>query len=150
MARVFRSTDGGGTWAVADTPVRAGGPTAGIFSLAFRDADHGVAVGGDYKAPDAPGPRCARTDDGGRTWIAVEPGPRGYRSAVAYAPGASPPTLVAVGPTGADVSTDDGRTWRRLADDGYHAVSLAPGGVGYAVGDDGRVGRLSGLSRSRP
>src|SRR5262245_36734284 len=36
-ARVFRSTDRGRTWAVSETPVRAGVDSAGIFSLAFRD-----------------------------------------------------------------------------------------------------------------
>ena len=35
-ARVLRSSDGGGTWKVATTPL-ATGPTAGIFSIAFRD-----------------------------------------------------------------------------------------------------------------
>src|SRR5262249_15484544 len=47
-ARVFRSRDRGRTWTVHDTPLRAGSPTSGIFSLAFRDADHGAIVGGSY------------------------------------------------------------------------------------------------------
>ena len=52
VARVFRSTDRGLTWTVHETPVAAGSASAGIFSLAFRDALHGVAVGGDFKAPE--------------------------------------------------------------------------------------------------
>ena len=67
-ARVFRSTDRGRTWTVASTPVRAGSPSSGIFSLAFRDADHGVAVGGDYKSLADKTANLALTDDGGRTW----------------------------------------------------------------------------------
>ncbi len=48
-ARVLRSDDGGRTWAVSKTPLDAG-PSAGIFSIAFGDAPHGIVVGGDYKA----------------------------------------------------------------------------------------------------
>ena len=47
---------------------------------------------------------------------------------------------VAGGPTGTDVSTDDGVTWRPLrgpAAEGWNAVS-GP----FAVGPKGRVGRL--------
>ena len=50
-ARVFRSTDRGRTWTVADTPVHAGNAASGIFSVAFSDAQHGVVVGGDYTKP---------------------------------------------------------------------------------------------------
>jgi len=40
-------------------------PSSGIFSLAFSDAKHGIAVGGDYsKAPDTTG-NIAVTVDGG-------------------------------------------------------------------------------------
>src|SRR5205823_4515201 len=42
-ARVYRSTDRGRTWSVAETPVHAGGASSGIFSVAFRDARHGIA-----------------------------------------------------------------------------------------------------------
>ena len=37
-ARVFRSTDRGRTWTVADTPIHAGNTSSGIFSVAFSDA----------------------------------------------------------------------------------------------------------------
>jgi photosystem II stability/assembly factor-like uncharacterized protein len=46
-ARVFRSTDRGRTWTVATTTI-VSGKSAGIFSVAFRDARSGVVVGGDY------------------------------------------------------------------------------------------------------
>ncbi|MCI4063747.1 oxidoreductase [Micromonospora sp. R77] len=55
-ARVFRTADRGLTWQVTDTPV-PGGPSAGIYSLAFRDPRHGVALGGDFAAPSSAGRR---------------------------------------------------------------------------------------------
>ncbi len=139
--RVLRSADEGRTWAVALTGLAAS-PTAGIFSVAFRDALHGIVVGGDYKQERAISDNAAITSDGGRTWSLVK-GLGGFRSVVAYVPGAKTPSLVAVGPSGADVSTDDGRTWRAIEGDGFHAFSVSPSGtVGWGVGENGRIGRL--------
>jgi photosystem II stability/assembly factor-like uncharacterized protein len=143
-ARVFRSTDRGRTWTVATTPLRSDTRSSGVFSLAFRDADHGVAVGGDYTRPDDRERCVATTADGGRTWTLVDrAAPSGFRSAVVYVPGASRPTLVTVGPSGSDRSVDDGSTWTQLGRDGYHAISLAgPSGAGWAVGEQGAIARL--------
>ncbi len=142
VARVFRSHDRGRTWEAAETPVRAGAPSAGIFSLAFWDAEHGVAVGGDYKEPDAARDNVAVTDDGGRTWRRADgPGPAGYRSGVARAGR----LLVAVGTSGSDVSGDGGRTWRSAGTAGFNSVSFA-GDSGWAAGPDGRVARWTGAT----
>ena len=67
-ARVYRSADQGLTWAVADTPIMAGNASSGVFSLAFSDAEHGIAVGGDYRLERESGDNLALTSDGGRTW----------------------------------------------------------------------------------
>ena len=106
---VFRSTDRGRHWTVHQTPIRAGNGTAGVFSLAFWDADHGVASGGDFKEPDRAGksvrslPTVAAHGDGQRGrrrrdialrllafsarrdrrwWLSVPPGPIGQPMAV--------------------------------------------------------------------
>jgi photosystem II stability/assembly factor-like uncharacterized protein len=138
-ARVFRSTDRGRTWAVANTPIRAGNPSSGVFSVAFRDAENGLAVGGDYKMADDPTGNLASTVDGGRTWSLVEKSrPAGFRSAVAFGPERS---VVAVGPSGSDVSKDGGQTWSRLGKIGFHALGFAEG-VGWGVGEEGRIGKI--------
>jgi photosystem II stability/assembly factor-like uncharacterized protein len=144
-ARVFRSTDKGRTWTAHETPIMAGTPSSGVFSLAFHDADHGVAVGGDYKEPGKAGDVIALTSDGGRTWrIPRGRRPGDYRSAVAYVPGAQSRTLVAVGPTGSDVSLDGGESWKPLGTTGFHAVGFAGPSAGWAVGEDGIVARFAG------
>src|SRR2546429_558453 len=74
-ARVYRSTDRGRTWSVAETPVHAGGASSGIFSVAFRDARHGIAVGGDYRQATGSVPNVALTDDGGETWRLAQGAP---------------------------------------------------------------------------
>jgi len=83
-ARVFHSPDRGKTWEVFNTPLLHGPESAGIFSIAFRDALHGVIAGGDYKHPDDDGPNLAFTEDGGKTWTLSSLHPQAYFSAVAY------------------------------------------------------------------
>lgn len=141
--RVFRSQDRGRTWTAQPTPIRAGNGTSGIFSLAFRDPGHGIAVGGDYKQPGGRGDNVALTGDGGRNWTQPKgPGPRGYRSAVAYLEGSPLPVLITVGPTGTDRSADGGASWERLGDEGFDAVQFAGTRAGWAVGENGRIARF--------
>lgn len=142
--RVFRSADGGRTWVAARAPLSAG-KAAGVFSLGFRDARRGAAVGGDYTKEQEAAGNAALTFDGGRTWQAVADAtrPRGYRSCVAYVPGTRGRKLVAVGPSGSDYSPDGGLTWRSIGKEGFHAVSFARrGAAAWAVGENGRIARF--------
>jgi photosystem II stability/assembly factor-like uncharacterized protein len=140
-ARVLRSSDGGRTWALSKTPLDAG-PSAGIFSIAFSDATHGIVVGGDYKAEAVAGNNGALTSDGGATWTPVT-GLSGFRSVIAYTPG-NASSIVAIGPSGTDVSSDRGRTWAPITGPGFHAFSFARrAAVGFGVGEKGSAGRLN-------
>jgi photosystem II stability/assembly factor-like uncharacterized protein len=139
-ARVLRSGDRGQTWRIADTPLRAG-PTSGIYSIAFRDEQHGVVVGGDYSQESVAVDNVAYSSDGGATWVPGE-GLGGFRSVVKHVPGTAS-TWIAVGPLGSDISTDDGRTWTPLGGLGYDTFSFAPGQpFGWASGARGRIGKL--------
>lgn len=141
-ARVLHTRDRGRTWTVADTPLGAG-PSTGAFSVAFRDAQHGVVVGGDYQKEAEAIDNLAVTSDGGRTWTLVNDRKlSGFRSVVAYVPGTKM-SLIAVGPQGADWSDDDGRSWRPIAGGGFHTFSFAPSGrSGFGAGAKGALGRL--------
>ena len=143
VARVFRSTDRGRTWTEHVTPIQSGNASSGIFSLAFRDATHGVAVGGDYKQPERAIHVVACSMDGGRTWTEpAGPGPRGFRSGVIHLADRSRTTLFSVGPSGADASVDDGRSWFPSGEIGAHAVDAAESDSGWAVGEDGIIARF--------
>jgi photosystem II stability/assembly factor-like uncharacterized protein len=141
-ARVLRTVDRGRTWRIAETPLLAGA-SAGIFSVAFRDARHGVIVGGDYRKESEAIDNLAVTSDGGVTWTLVK-GLTGFRSVVAFVPGEKTPTLVAVGPSGSDYSTDDGRTWMALAGRGFDTLSFARGKpIVFASGARGSIGKMT-------
>jgi photosystem II stability/assembly factor-like uncharacterized protein len=138
QARVFRSDDGGASWTVAATPI-ASGPTAGIFALAFRGQQHGLAVGGDFLAETASPDNFARTTDGGATWNLLPAAPPEYRSGATWVDGH---TAIAVGPSGSNVSTDAGTTWQRFDEGSLHTVDCARPTACWASGADGRVAYL--------
>jgi photosystem II stability/assembly factor-like uncharacterized protein len=139
VGRLLQSRDYGRSWTARDTPVRSGSGSTGIFSVAFRDSLHGVAVGGDYSAPAADRANVAITADGGTTWkLGDTTGVTGYLSAAAYVPAAGPQALIAVGTIGMFASADGGQTWRRLNADSYNAVAVGKGII--AVGEGGNVG----------
>ena len=144
-ARVFRTTDGGRQWTVVSTPLPAGS-SAGIFGLAFRDARRGVAVGGDYRAPDGSAPNLMRTSDGGLTWTVVSAtGLVGVQYGVVHV---DESVYVAGGPTGTAVSVDDGLIWSRLDSTAYNTVTAAGAlAAVWAAGRAGRVARLAPLAR---
>ena len=140
-ARVFHSNDRGRAWTVATTPMRNDGAASGIFSLAFADARHGIAVGGDYSKDKEDRQNFALTSDGGSTWTTTRgAGPKGFRSAVGWLPGRK--LWIVTGTSGSDVSSDGGKTWKLFDSGAYNAMSFVPGGEGWAVGPQGRVARF--------
>jgi len=141
VARVLHSADRGRTWTAAETPL-ASGESAGVNAVAFRDSRTGVAVGGDYRDLDNGTGVLALSRDGGATWRAPATGPAGYRSAVVYHP-FLPTVLIAVGPTGSDVSFDGGRHWRQFHDGSFDSVDCTRDGACWASGARGAVGALT-------
>jgi photosystem II stability/assembly factor-like uncharacterized protein len=141
-ARVLHSPDNGRTWTAAATPIRHDGSGAGIFSVAFRDPLHGIAVGGDYTKPAESRDNIAVTTDGGKTWTAPSgTPPAGFRSAVAWLPGAK--TWITTGTSGSDVSADDGSSWKQFDSTGYNAAAFVSNSAGWAVGPRGRIAKWS-------
>jgi hypothetical protein len=132
-----------------DTPLKAGAST-GIFSIDFRDARHGVIVGGDYSKEGEAVDNLAVTNDGGITW-SLRQGLSGYRSVVAYVPdlsGNGSKNIVAVGPSGSDYSNDDGLSWQKVEGPGFDTLSFVRrngkrGPIGWAAGKDGAIGKLT-------
>jgi photosystem II stability/assembly factor-like uncharacterized protein len=141
-ARVLRTDDRGQTWQAAATPI-AGGAAAGIASVAFRDARHGAALGGDIALPDSARDNVALTDDGGATWrLGGRPTFTGAVYGAAWVPAAPGPTIIAVGPRGLSFSTDGGAAWQPLDTLNHWGVAAAAPDRIWAVGPNGRITRI--------
>ncbi len=144
-SRVLFSKNRGVNWKSTVVPM-ARNPSAGIFSLSFAGANNGVAVGGDYLKPEVTKDNYAITRDGGKTWTTPdrrEP-PTGFRSCVAVWMNGEETNFIAVGPNGTDRSTDLGTSWKRISDEGFHAIEFSPDGKhGWATGGNGRMARWS-------
>jgi photosystem II stability/assembly factor-like uncharacterized protein len=143
VARVFRSSNGGRTWSVAETPMHPANASSGIFSLTFQGAKGGIAVGGDYAHPESSDlPSVMYTSDGGQNWeIGTPTKPSGvYLSSVTtfWHPGKD--SILAGGISGALVS-DGGSPWTKESDQNLNAVAATEGRspVIWAVGPKGTV-----------
>jgi photosystem II stability/assembly factor-like uncharacterized protein len=140
--RVLHTSDYGATWSVDTLPIttRSG---SGPQSIAFRDARHGMALGGGTAAQPTDD-FIATTSDGGRTWVKrASPALRTGVWGGVYVPNASRPTVVAVGPAGAAWSSDDGATWTAIDSLNYWSVGFASPRAGWAVGTQGKITKLS-------
>lgn len=143
-ARVFYSVDFGKSWDVAKTPMISGGTSTGIFSVSFKNDMEGVIVGGTYDKPEFNENIAAFTSDGGKTWQPAEKMPAAYRSCVQFVSSQKNKFFLAIGKTGCDVSTDNGKNWQFIAENGFYIFRAIPGKTaGFAAGNDGRISRFN-------
>jgi photosystem II stability/assembly factor-like uncharacterized protein len=140
-ARVYRTLTGGARWDASRAGVQPASASAGLFAVAFRSSEVGVATGGDYRVARDGTRQFTRSTDGGRSWSSADEAgaAAGYWSGLAYVPGGRSATLVAVGLAGTAISRDDGRTWAVVDTTALHGVSVAAPGVAWAVGPGGRM-----------
>jgi photosystem II stability/assembly factor-like uncharacterized protein len=147
-ARVLHSKDRGWNWSVDTLPLTTRDGTGGE-SISFIDAKHGVALGGGLSSK--PGDFfTAVTTDGGATWTRKTSPPmlRGAWGGL-YIPGSktatAPGIIVAVGPNGATYSRDNGDSWSVIDTNNYWSLGFASRNAGWAVGQSGRITKLSGF-----
>lgn len=143
-ARILATTDRGNSWTAYDTPLAGNPEGGGVFSVAFRDARHGVLGGGDFTSSEII-TNFARSRDGGQTWTASPiPAPiPGAIFGLSYVPGRNK-TVVATGPGGTVWTSDEGDSWSTIPDvTGFWAVTFASRDAGWAVGTEGRILKIS-------
>ena len=142
--RVFHSADRGAHWTVSESAIFAKSASMGIFSLAFEDANHGVAVGGDYAHPgEVSGTNVNVTSDGGATWQVMKAGdiPNVYFSSVAYklAKHCDAPVGLLAGGTQGIYEVETGGTGRQVSELSVNVIVQPEAGVAWAVGPKGVV-----------
>ena len=137
--RLLWTENEGRSWSFSNVPV-VGGVAAGLTTVDFLDGRRGIALGGVIGQDTVRVDNVTVTSDGGRVWtLGGRPAMRGPVYGASWVPDAPTPTVFAVGPGGADYSTDGGASWQTAAQETYWAVSFASLGAGWAVGPEGRI-----------
>jgi len=143
-SRVFMTKDDGKNWQVVRTPILANEAADGIYSIAFKNTNQGIVVGGNYQHPELNDSIAAYTVNGGQSWLLAQTMPAGFRSCIQYFTNSSQSIAVAMGKTGFDYSVDNGINWMTGGKDGYYTIRSIPGTLkGFAAGSDGRFAQFS-------
>lgn len=155
VARILATRDGGNSWNAYDTPL-VSNPSAGAFTVAFRDAWHGIVGGGDLDPADPNNARTAVSRDGGRNWkLTNAPPVTGAIFGLAYAQDAdddrwhgddddNQTVVVTANDGGAAWTPDEGKTWYSLQGvTGFWAVAFANSKTGWLVGVNGTILKIT-------
>jgi len=139
-SRIFVSKNKGVLWKVLTPPIQQGESSTGIFSVAFRN-NKGIVVGGDYLQDSLKVKHVLLTNDAGKTWQTPATPTRGYRECVEYILNE---VLIATGPSGTDVSYNEGRDWLPLSNEkGFHVVRKALKGNLVVIAGSGKISRIN-------
>lgn len=123
-------------------PVAHGKAGAGAFSVAYDKSGRIVIVGGDYENPSRSDSTAVYTAENVTRILPAQTMPGGYRSCVEFI---GKNKLLCTGPTGTDISTDGGVSWKPFSPVGFHVVRKAQKGKAvFLAGSDGRVGKVTG------
>ncbi|WP_411972122.1 WD40/YVTN/BNR-like repeat-containing protein [Sphingobacterium sp. Lzh-3] len=140
-ANIYSSKDQGDTWERYSCPIIQGKNSTGPFSIAFYSSKTGIVVGGDYKEDKNKEKNSLLTNDGGKTWLAPETAPAGFKSAVIYL---SKKQLISTGTSGTDLSNDGGKNWTAIGKESFNAVQKAKKGRAiFLAGDKGKIANLA-------
>jgi len=141
--RVFKSTDQGQHWTVAETPLSISGQSHGISTMAFKDPLNGFAGGGGISGPVN---HLVKTTDGGETWTVVTPFFPAFPLTLVYVPNTAGTVLVVtLNSAESGFSKDGGLTWESI---NFSApllgLSFASPTAGWAVGLSGLIVKFVG------
>ncbi|MCE3295450.1 MAG: oxidoreductase [Crocinitomicaceae bacterium] len=133
ISRFFKTTDAGQSWMSVQLPFLSS-EASGPFSVHFSDLNFGIAVGGNYLAPNDTVQNCFITSDGGYNWHQPLKTTSGYKSSVLEHNG----TWYACGSNGIDFSLDKGQHWYVLNGENFFALAADNGKI-FATMTKGRV-----------
>jgi photosystem II stability/assembly factor-like uncharacterized protein len=139
--RVYRSTNRGQNWTVTETSL---GSNAGINSLAFQDANNGLAVSATDSNYMMAANKIARTTDGGLTWTTLTTTPQTPKAqCITYLPGTVGIYILISGhPSGpgSSFTNDEGISWQRIDYGYYRGVTFVAQNTGWAGNESALTG----------
>jgi photosystem II stability/assembly factor-like uncharacterized protein len=155
VARILATRDGGNSWKAYDTPL-VSSPSAGAFTVAFRDSRHGIVGGGDLDPADPNNAATAVSHDGGQTWSLTSPPPvTGAIFGLDYVShddrhdwfghhDNDHAVVIGANDGGTAWTPNEGETWFTIPDvTGIWGVAFASSEAGWLVGTDGQIQKVS-------
>lgn len=123
-----------------DLPIVQGRESTGANSIAVKDKNKMIIVGGDFNNKDSIGKNCVITSNGGKSFNFPAVAPHGYRSCVEYI---EKNKWICCGLNGVDISNDDGNNWQLISSEGFHVCRKAKEDKAlFLAGSGGRIARL--------
>jgi photosystem II stability/assembly factor-like uncharacterized protein len=123
-----------------DLPILQGKSTTGANSIAVKNSNTMIIVGGDFTAKDDTTKNCCITTDGGKTFNYPVTAPHGYRSCVEYI---EKKTWISCGLNGVDISNDEGKNWNWISKESFNVCRKAKkGNTIFFAGAGGKIGKL--------
>jgi len=121
-------------------PLLQGTESTGANSIALKNSNTFMIVGGDFMQKDSTSGNYCFTKDKGKTWIPSLQAPTGYRSCVEYI---NENNWITCGLNGVDYTTDNGLHFKKISDIGFHVCRKAKkGNAIFLAGGGGRIGQL--------
>jgi photosystem II stability/assembly factor-like uncharacterized protein len=121
-------------------PILQGKESTGANSIAVKDANTFMIVGGDFMQKDSTVGNYCFTKDQGKTWVQTKQPPSGYRSCVEYL---GNDNWVTCGLNGTDLTNDDGFHFNRISNESFNVCRKAKNGNSvFFAGSKGKIGKL--------
>jgi photosystem II stability/assembly factor-like uncharacterized protein len=111
-SRIIHRNQDGIFWHYIKPPILKGADSQGIFSMAILNRKKIIIVGGDYLKEAQTEKHVFFTSNGGKKWQFPKTATSGYRECVEYI---NKNTVIAVGPSGSDISLNGGKNWKPLS-----------------------------------
>lgn len=137
-SNLYMSEDKGNSWEKIKLPIIQGKPSTGAFSVAFKNRKEIVIVGGDYLNESMTENHVFYSENGCKKWKLPVAMTKGYRESVEYLGG---DTFIATGPTGTEISSDNGVKWKTIEGiTDMHVVRKArEGSLVVLAGKNGKI-----------
>jgi photosystem II stability/assembly factor-like uncharacterized protein len=128
-------------WDYQALPVKHGKQSQGTFSVAASaNGSDKIFVGGDYSHDNKTDSVACYSSRADSALTLPEQGPAGYQSCVEYISGQ---TFLSTGTPGSNITTDGGKTWKKIDGASYNVCRKAKNGkLVLLAGNNGAIGLL--------
>jgi hypothetical protein len=114
--------------------------STGANSIDFNNKKTLIVVGGDFTNANDTTANCFISNNNGKTWLAPQISPSGYRSCVLFY---KKKMWITCGLNGIDVSYNNGKIFTPISAENFHVCKKVKSGESvFFAGRDGKIGKF--------